>query len=93
MGPNGPPGPRIIVRRSNASRPGSRSLLLIRRRHPTQRRSAHPLPVKGSSSDRTDLLIAGHARSQGLIVVTGNLKEFTRVEGLRAEDWPSAQRS
>ena len=34
-----------------------------------------------------DLLIAGHARSQGLVVVTGNLREFQRVEGLRAEDW------
>ena len=34
-----------------------------------------------------DLLIAGHARSLGLIVVTGNLGEFARVEGLRCEDW------
>lgn len=34
-----------------------------------------------------DLLIAGHARSRGLIVVTGNLGEFGRVEGLRCEDW------
>jgi tRNA(fMet)-specific endonuclease VapC len=34
-----------------------------------------------------DLLIAGHARSRGLVVVTGNLREFERVEGLRAEDW------
>jgi len=34
-----------------------------------------------------DLLIAGHARSRGLIIVTGNLREFTRVDGLRAEDW------
>lgn len=34
-----------------------------------------------------DLLIAGHARSRGLIVVTGNLGEFQRVEGLRCEDW------
>jgi tRNA(fMet)-specific endonuclease VapC len=34
-----------------------------------------------------DTLIAGHARSRGLVVVTGNLREFTRVEGLRAEDW------
>ena len=34
-----------------------------------------------------DLLIAGHARSRGLIVVTGNLGEFTRVDGLRVEDW------
>jgi tRNA(fMet)-specific endonuclease VapC len=34
-----------------------------------------------------DLMIAGHARSQGLVVVTGNLREFERVEGLRSEDW------
>lgn len=34
-----------------------------------------------------DVLIAGHARSQGLVVVTGNLGEFTRVDGLRCEDW------
>lgn len=34
-----------------------------------------------------DLLIAGHARSRGLVVVTGNLDEFERVEGLRCEDW------
>ena len=34
-----------------------------------------------------DLLIAGHARSRGLAVVTGNLREFQRVDGLLAEDW------
>lgn len=34
-----------------------------------------------------DLLIAGHARSRGLVVVTNNLGEFTRVEGLRCVDW------
>jgi len=34
-----------------------------------------------------DLLIAGHARSRGLVVVTGNLAEFSRVDGLRCEDW------
>ena len=34
-----------------------------------------------------DVLIAGHARSRGLVVVTGNLGEFGRVEGLRCEDW------
>ncbi len=41
-----------------------------------------------------DLMIAGHARSRGLIVVTGNLGEFDRVDGLRTEDWlaPSAMR-
>ncbi|PZR07475.1 MAG: VapC toxin family PIN domain ribonuclease, partial [Azospirillum brasilense] len=34
-----------------------------------------------------DLMIAGQARSRGLVVVTGNLSEFGRVEGLRCEDW------
>ncbi|MBF8224007.1 type II toxin-antitoxin system tRNA(fMet)-specific endonuclease VapC [Halomonas sp. 328] len=34
-----------------------------------------------------DQMIAGHARSLGLIVVTNNLKEFERVPGLRIEDW------
>lgn len=34
-----------------------------------------------------DMLIAGHARSRGLIMVTNNLREFQRVDGLRCEDW------
>jgi tRNA(fMet)-specific endonuclease VapC len=33
------------------------------------------------------VLIAGHARSRGLVVITGNLGEFTQVDGLRCEDW------
>lgn len=37
-----------------------------------------------------DLLIAGHARAKGLVVVTGNLGEFSRVAGLRCEDWLGA---
>lgn len=34
-----------------------------------------------------DLMIAGHARSLGLILVTNNLREFQRVPGLRLENW------
>ena len=34
-----------------------------------------------------DQMIAGHARSQGLIIVTNNRREFERVPGLRSEDW------
>lgn len=34
-----------------------------------------------------DHMIAGHARSQGLILVTNNRREFDRVPGLRVEDW------
>lgn len=36
-----------------------------------------------------DQMIAGHARSQGLILVTNNVREFERVPGLRIEDWVS----
>ena len=45
------------------------------------------LERSGQAIGGYDLLIAGHARSRGLTVVTGNLREFTRVEGLRCEDW------
>lgn len=34
-----------------------------------------------------DMMIAGHARSLGCILVTNNLKEFTRVPDLKVEDW------
>ena len=34
-----------------------------------------------------DQLIAGHARSQGLVLVTNNEKEFARVPGLRTKNW------
>ncbi|MBI0474041.1 tRNA(fMet)-specific endonuclease VapC [Sphingomonas sp. MA1305] len=45
------------------------------------------LEAEGRPIGGYDVLIAGHARSRGLIVVTGNLREFTRVDGLRCEDW------
>lgn len=45
------------------------------------------LERKGEPIGGYDVLIAGHARSRGLIVVTVNLREFTRVDGLRCEDW------
>jgi tRNA(fMet)-specific endonuclease VapC len=34
-----------------------------------------------------DLYIAGHARSEGLVLVTNNLREFERVGGLLVENW------
>ena len=33
------------------------------------------------------MLIAAHAKSQDMILVTNNTKEFNRVKGLRVEDW------
>lgn len=44
----------------------------------------------GNTIGAYDLLIAGHARSRGLIVVTNNTCEFERVDGLRIEDWEAA---
>src|SRR5579864_518295 len=40
------------------------------------------LTRKGQLIGPNDLQIAGHARSRGLTLITGNLKEFQRVEGL-----------
>ena len=45
------------------------------------------LALKGTPIGPHDQMIAGHARSQGLIVVTKNTKEFDRVTALRVENW------
>jgi len=45
------------------------------------------LERKGTVIGVNDLHIAAHARSEGLIVVTNNLKEFKRVPGLQLENW------
>ncbi|MCL2281812.1 MAG: type II toxin-antitoxin system VapC family toxin [Fibromonadales bacterium] len=34
-----------------------------------------------------DTLIAAHAKSLDLILVTNNTREFSRVQGLKLEDW------
>ncbi|MCK5663959.1 MAG: tRNA(fMet)-specific endonuclease VapC [Thiotrichaceae bacterium] len=45
------------------------------------------LERKGITIGVNDLHIAGHARSEGLIIVTNNVREFERVSGLRLENW------
>ena len=45
------------------------------------------LAGKGTPIGGNDLLIAAHARALGLILVTGNTREFERVEGLLLENW------
>jgi tRNA(fMet)-specific endonuclease VapC len=45
------------------------------------------LKRKGLMIGANDLLIAAHARSVGAIVVTNNTKDFTRVKGLKIENW------
>ena len=45
------------------------------------------LKKKGTPIGNMDMLIAAHAKSENLIVVTHNTREFERVEGLQLEDW------
>ena len=45
------------------------------------------LEAKGTIIGANDLLIAAHALSQELILVTNNVKEFGRVENLKIENW------
>lgn len=45
------------------------------------------LERKGTPIGVNDLHIAGHARSEGLILVSNNVREFSRVESLRLVNW------
>jgi tRNA(fMet)-specific endonuclease VapC len=45
------------------------------------------LEQKGSPIGSMDLLIAAHALSLGVHLVTNNAREFRRVPGLRVENW------
>ena len=45
------------------------------------------LELAGRPIGAYDVLIAGQARRRGLTVVTANINEFSRVDGLVWEDW------
>jgi tRNA(fMet)-specific endonuclease VapC len=45
------------------------------------------LQKMGRLAGPLDMLIGAHARSEGLIVVTNNEREFARMPGLRVENW------
>ncbi len=47
----------------------------------------HQLTIQGKQIGSNDLWIASHALVEGLIVVTNNVKEFSRVDNLVVEDW------
>lgn len=47
----------------------------------------HLLKEQGNMIDDFDIVIAGQAISEGLIVVTDNIKHFNRIEGLKIENW------
>jgi tRNA(fMet)-specific endonuclease VapC len=48
------------------------------------------LASRGTPTGPYDVLIAGQARARKLTLVTHNTTEFTRVQGLKVEDWKGA---
>jgi tRNA(fMet)-specific endonuclease VapC len=59
----------------------------------TEKSSRHSAAVRenlatlGTPIGPLDTLIAGHALEHELILVTGNVREFSRVQGLTIENW------
>jgi tRNA(fMet)-specific endonuclease VapC len=48
------------------------------------------LAVSGTPIGPYDILIAGQALARDLTLITHNTREFSRVRGLRIEDWQTA---
>ena len=47
--------------------------------------------LQGQPIGAYDFMIAAHARSLGLTLVTNNTKEFKRINGLRLKNWTIAE--
>jgi len=47
----------------------------------------HTLEKNGTPIGPNDLLIAAHARSENAVLVSANLREFSRVPELKLENW------
>ncbi|WP_308364674.1 MULTISPECIES: tRNA(fMet)-specific endonuclease VapC [unclassified Microbulbifer] len=45
------------------------------------------LKRSGRKDASYDSMIAGHARSRGLVVMTNNVKDFKRFDGVRTANW------
>lgn len=45
------------------------------------------LQNNGTPIGQLDMLIAAHAKSEGLVMVTNNVRVFERVPGLKIENW------
>lgn len=50
-------------------------------------RIRNELESAGTPIGPNDMLIAAHALASGAVVVTANIGEFNRVQGLRVENW------
>ena len=49
------------------------------------------LQRKGTPISPIDTLIAAHAKATGLTLVTNNIREFERVDGLILENWAESE--
>lgn len=45
------------------------------------------LEKRGTPIGSLDTMIAAHARALNAVLVTNNVREFSRVDGLRVENW------
>jgi tRNA(fMet)-specific endonuclease VapC len=45
------------------------------------------LKIRGQIIGSNDMLIAAHARYLGLILVTNNIREYSRIPDLKLENW------
>ena len=45
------------------------------------------LAAAGTPIGPYDILIAGQAKARSLVLITRNMREFSRVPGLQVEDW------
>ncbi|MBN8763690.1 MAG: VapC toxin family PIN domain ribonuclease [Thiobacillus sp. 63-78] len=66
------------------------SIEILPLEHPVDEHYAeirNALERAGTPIGPNDLLIAAHARALGMILVTDNVREFSRVEGLGVENW------
>ncbi|MGO8737718.1 type II toxin-antitoxin system VapC family toxin [Rhodoblastus sp.] len=48
------------------------------------------LAARGTPIGANDTMIAGHALAAGCVLVTNNMREFSRVGGLKLDDWAVA---
>ena len=55
--------------------------------HEALERDRREIKKRGQMIGANDLVIAVHARSLGLRLVTNNIAEFGRVKGLALENW------
>ena len=83
--------------KSNESQAALKNINQLARRLPIQAMSVdvaktygsirRTLEQQGRVIGANDMWIAAHALSSGLTLVTNNMKEFGRVDGLKIENW------